>query len=138
MGYLLLGLFGIVPKLGLYFDLSLLVIVGSIISIFLLNVGSRFGIYIVEWEDSRDTSGMLEISYVKSNGRRRTGLIVESVEAHPNRPLLFPTGSRYRPAVPVGGTGGSLVIHFKNSKQKVLGLGFADVDEMNKVYEQLK
>jgi hypothetical protein len=92
----------------------------------------------VEWKDSRDSSGNLQVSYTNSRGRKRNGLIVDRIEARPTQPLYKAGWSKYQPMIPVEGTKSSLIIDFKNVRKLSLGFGFSSTDEMNRTYEALK
>lgn len=121
------------------FTVSILLFLGSIVLLAALRLTQgKPSMITVEWRDSRDTLGTLQVSYTNSRGRKRTGLVVERVNPRPTEPLFKAGWSRYQPVVPVEGTSSSLLIDFRNVKKYSLGLGFRTSDEMNKVYDQLR
>ncbi len=90
--------------------------------------------YDVTFEDRRSEGGTLRLSYTDSKGLRRESA-VKSVKAEHGplfRPMFTAGGT-----MSVGETKAAMVLTFSDRHER-LELGFPSLEEMEKVYEQIK
>jgi hypothetical protein len=114
--------------------LSLFVFAASFVTFLYVRLTYKTGPITVSWFDERKFGGELRVTYHSSGGRSRNNLPVNKVVAYPNESLLRPG---VRTWIPVSDTKSRMTIIFARPKS-YLDLGFADNQQMSKIYERLK